>query len=249
MSGWAWIRKEEDCVIGAWIRNDEEEENEQRKKTARIGIARQLVFRRRRLRSRFTSSGLQASASHTIERRKECDCVTDRVCCVVCVRVRLGNFNLGRILLILGLGYPVQVQQTPHQKWSFLNFLRAARGLNGLALTGSGLFRAGLKSHRKIRAVIIRAKPYVLFGLSGRSVLTALPMECWRWGKNDVKERGVEWVQHSWSRQQRDTWDVLVCENRRVYRVSLQADEREECWVDNGWHVADSDWLSGFFSS
>jgi len=59
------------------------------------------------------------------DREKKRVCVTDRVTCV-------GNFNLGRILLILDLGCPVQVQQTPHQKWSFLNFLRAARGPNGL---------------------------------------------------------------------------------------------------------------------
>jgi len=47
---------------------------------------------------------------------------------------------------------------------------RAALGPNGLALTGYGLFRAGLKSPGKIRAAIIRPKPYILFGLSGRPI-------------------------------------------------------------------------------
>ena len=75
----------------------------------------------------FWSSGsvVQPLQCRTRERRKECVWLTVYLCCV-------GNFNLGRILLILGLGCPVQVQQTSHQKWSFLNFLRAARGSNGL---------------------------------------------------------------------------------------------------------------------
>jgi len=38
--------------------------------------------------------------------------------------------------------------------------MRATRGPFGLALTGTGLFRAGLKSPIQIRAQYLRPKPY-----------------------------------------------------------------------------------------
>ena len=38
--------------------------------------------------------------------------------------------------------------------------MRATRGPFGLALTGTGLFRTGLKNPIKIRAQYLRLKPY-----------------------------------------------------------------------------------------
>jgi len=68
------------------------------------------------------------------------------------------------------------------------------------------------------------------------STLRCNAMVYWKEEKNDIEERGVEWVQHCWSMTQRDTWHLFVGENRRVHHT-----RRQQTWLSmlrkSFWHL------------
>jgi len=77
------------------------------------------------------------------------------------------------------------------------------------------------------------------------STLVIFPIVYWKWGKSDVEERGVEWIQHCLMVCDRDTWQRAigqawcVCNTRRQRECDAGEAEREDSLgiMDDTWPI------------
>jgi len=81
----------------------------------------------------------------------------------------------------------------------------------------------------------------------GLSTCSEAPMGCWMVLRDDMEEGSVEHIQHCLTICHRDTRKQKIGQAWRECCCKRGGERR--FFVDNRWHMADSDWLSRFLSS